>query len=91
MGGCRTSAAAAPEDFTYYMDFTDQLPPIGTTQRYYLTTQDSGTGDGDTTIVAYELCYVIDGVPYVVASASGLPTAGCVLPVQTYKTSYAVS
>ncbi|HKL20903.1 MAG TPA: C1 family peptidase [Tichowtungia sp.] len=45
-----SGAAAASEDFTYYLDFTDELPSVGTPRRYYVIGTDRGTNDGNLTI-----------------------------------------
>jgi hypothetical protein len=78
-----SGANPSPEDFTYYLDFTDNLPSLGTTYRYYVRAYDRPSA-GELSLKGYDLCYVIDGNAYVIASASELPKTVSATSMDTY-------
>jgi hypothetical protein len=68
-----SGAAAAYEDFTYYLDFSDNVPAEGTERRFYVQGTDIGSNDGNLTIQSFELFYRV-GENYVqVGSAANAP------------------
>jgi hypothetical protein len=74
-GGPYSFSGLSPvfEDFTYYLDFDDALPAMGTTTRWYVRATDSTTTADNLTLKAFDLCQVAGTNLNVIASASGLP------------------
>lgn len=68
-----SGAAAASQDFTYYLDFSDNVPAPGSPRRFHVNVTDSGTNDGNLTVKEFDLYYHTGGAYYLVGSADTTP------------------
>lgn len=68
-----SGAAAAYEDFTYYLDFTDAGLTPGITGRFHVQGTDSGSNDGNLTIQNVDLYYFHNGEYRLVGTSENTP------------------